>query len=70
MGMGKNTYKVTHAALRVWVAICIGVLFVSAYVLTDALVYDGKLVLSQTLLPSQQCFGGQDTDALVTGYYQ
>ena len=55
--------------LKVWAALCVGVLVVSAYICTDAVVYDGKLILADTFHTSGQC-PVYDDDILVTRLFQ
>lgn len=64
MGMGQGTYT-----LMIWKMICVALLTISAYLIADATVYDGKLILSQTIYPAGSC-STDNLDTLVTQVFR
>lgn len=53
----------------IWKMICVALLTISAYLIADATVYDGKLILSQTIYPAGSC-STDNLDTLVTQVFR
>lgn len=64
MGLGQGTYTVT-----IWKIFCVALLTISAYLIADATVFDGKLILAQSFYPVGSCTA-DNMDALVTQVFQ
>ncbi len=52
-----------------WKMLCVALLTISAYLIADATVYDGKLILAQTIYPAGSC-STDSLDTLVTQVFR
>jgi hypothetical protein len=64
MGMGQGAHS-----LMLWKMLCVALLTISAYLIADATVYDGKLILAQTIYPAGSC-STDSLDTLVTQVFR